>query len=66
MDPVRPGLRPGAEVLHRESWSPIGRSPALGRGTSSPGVLVLDVIYLAATLALFALVGVIAKAVEKL
>jgi hypothetical protein len=39
---------------------------ASGRGTSSPGVLVLDVIYLAATLALFALVGVIAKAVEKL
>lgn len=36
------------------------------RGTSSPGVLVLDVIYLATTLVLFALVGVIAKAVEKL
>ena len=34
------------------------------RGTS--GVLVLDVIYLAATLALFALVGLIAEGVEKL
>lgn len=33
---------------------------------SIPGVSVLDVIYLAATLALFALVGLIAKAVEKL
>jgi hypothetical protein len=30
------------------------------------GVLVLDVIYIAATLALFALVGLIAKGAEKL
>jgi hypothetical protein len=33
---------------------------------AEPGVPVLDVIYLAATLALFALVALIAKAVEKL
>ncbi|WP_457100216.1 hypothetical protein [Microbacterium sp. P5_E9] len=32
----------------------------------STGVPVLDVIYLAATLALFTLVGLIAKGVEKL
>lgn len=32
----------------------------------APGVPVLDVIYLAAVFALFALVGLIAKGVEKL
>lgn len=37
------------------------------RRLDAPGVLdMLDVIYVAATLALFALVGLIAKAVEKL
>ncbi len=35
-------------------------------GTHPPGVPVLDVIYLALTLALFALVGLIAKGAEKL
>ena len=35
-------------------------------GTHPPGVPVLDVIYLVATLALFALVGLIARGVEKL
>ena len=35
-------------------------------GRDATGVPVLDVIYLAATIALFALVGLIAKGVEKL
>jgi hypothetical protein len=43
--------------------------PELHRSRTSthlPGVPVLDVIYLALTLALFALVGLVAKVVEKL
>ena len=49
-----------------------GSVPAMGRwrhpsGTrSAVGVPVLDVIYLALTLALFALAGLVAKGVEKL
>ena len=46
---------------------PPRHAPRIGRRLDrSAGVPVLDVIYLAATLALFALVGLIAKAVEKL
>ena len=39
---------------------------AIAARTHPPGVFVLDVIYLALTLALFALVGLVAKGVEKL
>jgi hypothetical protein len=52
---VRTAAAASAAELHRSRTS-----------THLPGVPVLDVIYLAVTLALFALVGLVAKAVEKL
>lgn len=51
---------PVGHPRHSESRGPPDPLPA------EPGVPVLDVIYLAATLALFALVGLIAKGVERL
>lgn len=36
------------------------------RGPPDPGVIVLDVVFLAAILALFALVALVARGVEKL
>ena len=36
------------------------------RGPAFPGVLVLDLIYVAAIIAVFVVVGLIAKGVEKL
>jgi len=39
---------------------------ARGRRTCIPGVLVLDLIYVAAIIAVFVVVGIIAKGVEKL
>jgi hypothetical protein len=67
MESVRAARTGPRAVLHRESWSSTRRPPAPLTGADpDPGVPVLDVIYLVATLALFALVGLIAKAVEKL
>jgi hypothetical protein len=49
---IRAHSSPRGHPIHASAWN--------------PGVLVLDVIFLVATLALFALVGLIAKGVEKL
>ena len=62
---------PSTEVLHRlcpdKGTRASSSRAARTRSARDPtGVPVLDVIYLAATLALFALVGLIAKGVEKL
>ena len=43
-----------------------GDHPALAAWTHSPGVPVLDVIYLAVTVALFAIVGLTARGAAKL
>lgn len=61
---------PSARVLHRTV--PTGTRRETSRGETraalsrSLGVPLLDVIYLLATLALFALVGLIAKGAEQL
>ena len=72
MGSVRMRPAPRAQVLHRIRAHTRHPRAQQSRGThpATPGiptgVPVLDVIYLAATLALFALVGLIAKGVEKL
>ena len=68
MDSVRIDGRAPLRVLHRVSCLLGTRAPQQPRGPTSdpPGVLVLDVIYLALTIALFAIVGLVAKGVEKL
>ena len=70
MHSVRTAVAASVRVLHRE-LCPLGtRATAVARQTDplcgTSGVLVLDVIYLATTLALFALVGLIAKGMEEL
>ena len=50
--------------MQRKSVLPAAASAA--RGTRIPGVLVLDLIYVAAIIAVFVVVGLIAKGVEKL
>jgi hypothetical protein len=71
MDSVRTRTAPPAGVLHRscpDSGASVHGSRTAGTGSARDptGVPVLDVIYIAATLALFALVGLIAKGAEKL
>ena len=62
---MRIGSAASARVLHRCAAE---RCPlaATGRRTRTPGVLVLDLIYVAAIIAVFVVVGLIAKGVEKL
>jgi hypothetical protein len=68
MDSVRTRERPaGAGVASgvvpfTGTRAPI---PMVGARPTRSGVLVLDVIYLATTIALFVIVGLIAKGVEK-
>jgi hypothetical protein len=45
---------------------PAGGARACTARKTRPGVPVFDVIYIAATLALFAIVGLVIKGVEKL
>ena len=45
---------------------PAARRRVCGSRTRIPGVLVLDLIYVAAIIAVFVVVGLIAKGVEKL
>ncbi len=63
--------------LGRRFWAPCGYSirtcataahrPGIGQGvTLLNGVIVLDVVYAVGVIALFALIGLLAKAVEKL
>ena len=72
MRSVRMRPAPRAQVLHRfcarrRHPRHSSRAACAPRASRDPtGVLVLDVIYLVATVALFALVGLIAKGVEKL
>jgi hypothetical protein len=70
MRSVRTAVEAWRRVLHRElcpsAPAPRRRAAHPIRSAEPSGVLVLDVIYRAATLALFALVGLIAKAVERL
>ncbi|WP_235508210.1 hypothetical protein [Agromyces sp. Soil535] len=55
-----------ARVLHRMRSRTLPARCARGRRTCIPGVLVLDLIYVAAIIAVFVVVGIIAKGVEKL
>ncbi|MFD3446386.1 hypothetical protein ACFDTO_17465 [Microbacteriaceae bacterium 4G12] len=71
MDSVRTAFGPCGRVLHRISCPP--RHPCRGiavrhRRLPLPGeeTSVLDVTYVLATLALFAIVGLLAKGVERL
>lgn len=70
MDSVRTAAAAGTQELHRMPCPTVGRpcscSTADALRTEPAGVPVLDVIHVLATIALFALVGLVAKGVEKL
>lgn len=66
MDSVRIATERWRAVLHRLPCPYGTRATLVARQPTVPGVLVLDVVYLLATLALFALVGLIVRGVEKL
>ena len=60
MGSVRTEPTASVDALHRR------RAARKQRGRPPEGVIVLDAVYLAVTLALFALVALVAKGVEKL
>ena len=63
---MRFGPAASARVLHRmRSRTCLPAASAAG-GPAFPGVLVLDLIYVIAVIAVFVVVGLIAKGVEKL
>lgn len=64
MDSVRTGGSPGPRVWDRVLRHPGARTPAVRHPSIGPSVL--DIAYLAGALALFVIVGLIGKAVEKL
>jgi hypothetical protein len=55
-----------ARVFHRRCSATLPARRARGSRSCIPGVLVLDLIYVAAIIAVFVVVGIIAKGVEKL
>ena len=65
---MRIGAAASARVLHRmrSRTCPPAAFAARGPRIPFPGVLVLDLIYVIAVIAVFVVVGLIAKGVEKL
>lgn len=63
---MRIGLAASARVLHRMRSRHCPPAASAARGPAFPGVLVLDLIYIVAIVAVFVVVGLIAKGVEKL
>ena len=62
---IRPAA--SARVLHRMRSETLPARRVRGpRSSAFPGVLVLDLIYVIAIIAVFVVVGLIAKGVEKL
>lgn len=66
MDSVRTAHCRRRSVLHRVLCPPGTRATPVARQPTVPGVLVLDLVYIATALVLFALVGLIARGVENL
>jgi len=63
---VRIGSGASPRVLHRMRSRICPPAASAACGPAFPGVLVLDLIYVAAIIAVFVVVGLIAKGVEKL
>ena len=63
---MRIGPAASARVLHRMRSRTCPPAAIAARRTCIPGVLVLDLIYVIAIIAVFVVVGLIAKGVEKL
>ncbi|MFB9307691.1 hypothetical protein BJY17_002837 [Agromyces hippuratus] len=63
----RRGIRSGvASDLPVEPVETCPHAATAARGTPEPGVFVLDVVYILGIIAVFVLVGLIARGVEKL
>ncbi|AWB94501.1 hypothetical protein DCE93_01450 [Agromyces badenianii] len=63
---MRIGAEASVRVLHRRCSELLPARRARGRGICESGVFVLDVVYLLGIIAVFVLVGLIARGVEKL
>ncbi|RXZ67749.1 hypothetical protein ESP51_16530 [Agromyces albus] len=63
---MRIGTAASARVLHRRCSERLPARRVSGRRPSNLGVFVLDVVYLLGIIAVFVLVGLIARGVEKL